>query len=198
MGENGRRQKMARTKMNIDYRFLSIAVGFYEIRGYKYLEVPWFVSQESCDVTCPPWAELFKTFAGCLVASGEQSFIEMRKKLAPGKYQCVTPCFRDEEKPDELHLQYFMKNELIRVLPPGQNVEFEVESIIVEACDFFSSTMNIFGKTGSEMRVVETNIGKDIEINGIEVGSYGYREYDNFRWVYGTGCAEPRLSQALK
>lgn len=184
--------------MNIDYRLLSIAVGYYEIRGYKYIEVPWIISQESCDVTSPPWTELFKTFAGCLPASGEQSFIEMRKDLKPGKYQCITPCFRDEEKPDELHLQYFMKNELIRVLEPGQNVEAEIDAIAEDACGFFWSAINVFGKNGSETRVVETKIGRDIEINGIEVGSYGYREYDGFRWIYGTGCAEPRLSQALR
>jgi hypothetical protein len=37
--------------------------------------------------------------------------------------------------------------------------------------------------------------GKYGEIKGYELGSYGIRKYKNlFQWVYGTGCAEPRLS----
>lgn len=37
----------------------------------------------------------------------------------------------------------------------------------------------------------------DLEINNIEVGSYGIRQYKNLFWVYGTGLAEPRFSQAI-
>lgn len=181
--------------MNIEWRYLAEAVEHYEEKGYKYLEVPWLVSEPSCNITCPPWCRLFETFAGCLVASGEQSFLEIRQTLAPGRYQCVTPCFRDEETPDDLHLQYFVKNELIRVLPPNSresSQEREVEEIIMDAFDFFEKVY-----CGSKIRIVETTIGKDIEINQIEVGSYGFREYNGFAWVYGTGCALPRLSQAL-
>jgi hypothetical protein len=34
--------------------------------------------------------------------------------------------------------------------------------------------------------------------NDIEIGSYGMREYENFKWIYGTGMAEPRFSKARK
>ena len=38
----------------------------------------------------------------------------------------------------------------------------------------------------------------DIEsCNGIELGSYGIREFAGFRWIYGTGVAEPRLSLCI-
>jgi hypothetical protein len=33
---------------------------------------------------------------------------------------------------------------------------------------------------------------------GIELGSYGIREHDNLKWVFGTGLAEPRLSKVLR
>jgi hypothetical protein len=36
----------------------------------------------------------------------------------------------------------------------------------------------------------------DLTINGIEVGSYGKREFKNIKWIYGTGLAEPRFSIA--
>jgi len=32
--------------------------------------------------------------------------------------------------------------------------------------------------------------------SNIELGSYGIGSYENYKWVYGTGLAEPRLSQA--
>jgi hypothetical protein len=40
----------------------------------------------------------------------------------------------------------------------------------------------------------------DIVINGIEVGSYGLRVLNltGFIWIYGTGLALPRMTQAIK
>jgi hypothetical protein len=49
----------------------------------------------------------------------------------------------------------------------------------------------------SSVDIVATDEGYDININGIEVGSYGFREIGDFMWVYGTGLAEPRFSQAV-
>ena len=41
----------------------------------------------------------------------------------------------------------------------------------------------------------------DIEVDGVEVGSYGIREYKCgdkiYTWVYGTGVALPRFSKVL-
>lgn len=37
-----------------------------------------------------------------------------------------------------------------------------------------------------------------IDSNGKELGSYGIRECEFLRYVYGTGCAEPRLSKLIK
>jgi hypothetical protein len=37
----------------------------------------------------------------------------------------------------------------------------------------------------------------DIECNGVELGSYGVRHFENIDWIYGTGLAEPRLSTVM-
>lgn len=42
--------------------------------------------------------------------------------------------------------------------------------------------------------MVGTTDGYDITYKGIELGSYGMRKCEFLEWVYGTGCAEPRLS----
>ena len=170
----------------IDYAKIAKAVSYYKNHGYEYIEVPWFVSQETIDVTRPPGARYFDTFAGHLVASGEQSFIEIRKTLKEGhRYQCVTPCFRDEAH-DDLHRLYFLKQELILVGEFGNK----------ELADMIDTAMGFFDLYG-DPKVVQTDIGFDIFINDIEVGSYGLRRHEDFHWVYGTGCAEPRLTQSL-
>jgi hypothetical protein len=38
----------------------------------------------------------------------------------------------------------------------------------------------------------------DLICKGIELGSYGIRKYNNHKWIYATGVAEPRLSQVCK
>ena len=37
----------------------------------------------------------------------------------------------------------------------------------------------------------------DIDYHGIELGSYGIRHCQFLNWIYGTGCAEPRLSKVM-
>lgn len=173
--------------MNMNWERIANSIKYYTSLNYEYVEVPWMVTESIVSITKPPNSRIFKTFNGCLVASGEQSFLEIRHDLCPAKsYQCVTPCFRDE-KYDELHLPYFMKNELIHVLWKRENPEHALDKMIRDALGFF-----LHGK------IVKTEFGFDIEIEGIEVGSFGIREHEGFRWVYGTGCAEPRLSQAYE
>lgn len=174
----------------INYRAIADALDHYKNKGYQYIEVPWLVSPESIQPTRPPEARLYKTFAGCLVASGEQSFIEVRKELCPGrKYMCATPCFRDERY-DDLHLPQFFKVELILPLWKDDDPDKGVQEVLSDAWSFFSR----YGQVVS----VKTDIGFDINFYGFEVGSYGWREHDGFRWVYGTGLAEPRLTQIRK
>lgn len=190
----------------IDYEKISAAIAFYESRGYKYIEVPWLVPLDTMLVTRPRGTNLFSTFAGNLVASGEQSFIEIRKTLKKGKYQCVTPCFRDELVKDKWHHQQFIKNELIYVLDDEYLCKQLVDEVVKDASDFFSkyAPINVIKTLEPETHLCKAYYTQDILINNIEVGSYGFREAavevkygKDFFWIYGTGCAEPRLSQVL-
>ena len=50
-------------------------------------------------------------------------------------------------------------------------------------------------KPNIAFEIVETDIGYDIEANGVEVGSYNRISAQGYTWVCGTGLAEPRFSQ---
>lgn len=177
----------------IDYGKIARAISYYCSKGYKYIEVPWFASQESIDVTRPADARYFNTFAGMLVASGEQSFLEIRKDLeADQKYVCATPCFRDENYSD-IHQIHFFKVELIVARP--KHPEWSLFQMIEDAEGFFKDNCH---QSQRDIKRVPTEIGIDINLGKIELGSYGIREHQGFKWVYGTGCAEPRLSQAIQ
>lgn len=175
----------------IDYRKIAKALDHYSAGGYSFIDVPWFVSRQAMQVTAPPNLRFCTSFLGDLVASGEQSFIQlwMDGKIGKGKWHCVTPCFRDEPNLNEFRLNYFMKVELIEVDP--NDVSKSIKDHIEYALDFFELHSCI------KTCVIDTEIGKDIiSADGIELGSYGEREHEGFRWTYGTGVAEPRLSYA--
>ena len=129
-----------------------------------------------------------------LVGSAEQSFIQrMMDGSLPrfGKYQAITPCFRDDEIDDQ-HQQYFMKLELIHV---GANHD-SLAYVLKDAVSVIRSL------TSRRINVVKTEDGYDIcsvqdDMSLVEIGSYGYRELasdPSIKWVYGTGLAEPRFS----
>lgn len=185
----------------INYTLIGEALAYYKnLHKYKEMDVPWFVSKRTIEITKPPEARNFDTFAGCLVASGEQSLLDIRGSLNHNqKYVCATPCFRDEKEHDYLHLQHFFKVELMHVHPVD---EIKALDDMIRAAVFFHKAHVKHNPFASEIKVdtVATGAGGmeiDIEINGIEVGSYGVREFEGFRWVYGTGVAEPRFTQAL-
>lgn len=169
----------------MNYRIISDAIEYYQFIGYKYFSVPWIVEKEVINITKPASARSFETFMGSLVASGEQSFLQVRNILIDDKrYVCATPCFRDEQE-DFLHQIWFFKVELMVPNP----LTWTLEQIIQQAKLFFDR----YGTT----KLIKTDIGTDIYINNIEVGSYGIRHYRDFSWIYGTGVAEPRLSKAI-
>jgi hypothetical protein len=178
---------MALVKPWIDYKKIVDAMHHYTWLGYEELPAPWFASRQAMQVTAPPDRRFCTSFLGDLVASGEQSFIQMWMdgNLEPGKWHCATPCFRDEPLIDDLHLNYFFKVELIEVSP--KDVKKSLDAMIKDAMKFFDNYVDV--------EIEPTSIGIDIvSKGGIELGSYGYREHGDFKWVYGTGVAEPRLS----
>lgn len=181
----------------ISYRNIFEAQEFYSKLGYQNIDAPWFVSSKAIHSTSPPNKKLCQSHIGFLVASGEQSFIEMwlNGDLKFGIFQCTTPCFRDELFINDTHHNYFIKVELIQVLTPSitlEEVSKNLGKIITDATQFFINQLK------HPVEVIKTDIGWDIISNGIELGSYGYRVFQDMKWIYGTGCAEPRLSYVLE
>ena len=179
----------------IDYRKLADSVDFYEKLGYERIEAPWWVSKEILDVTTPSFVKevyYLPNNRKCLVASGEQSFLYIAAKgrLPKGRYQTITPCFRDESI-GILSKKCFMKNELIITDEVTQN---NLDLILRQSFEFFMTQVPNCDK----LNIVKTDIGFDITYAGIEIGSYGIRSCQFLDWIYGTGVAEPRLSRAIK
>lgn len=180
----------------ISYKNLADSIDYYQSHGYIRIEAPWLVPPCIDDITKPVDKKhyMLKHNDKCLVASGEQSFLYLylKENLPKGKFQTVTPCFRDERY-DLYHEKYFMKNELIIT---DDISDIALSQIINDAFNFFSS--KVMNK--DKLQIVQTDIGFDIVYNindnkAVELGSYGIRECEFLQWVYGTGCAEPRLSK---
>ena len=170
------------------------AAGFYKHKGYQHLDVPWIVSKEAIDATLPPGAKpMVVTGHGQLVASGEQSLIQLwlDGKLKPGKYSCCTPCFRNESNLSDLTRLYFTKLELMHLLEDASQAEDALDEVLDAALHYHKNWI-------PDARIEETDIGYDIFCDDVELGSYGYREFREMKWVYGTGCAEPRFSHCHK
>ncbi len=171
-----------------DFAVISEAQKFYGEEGFKNIPVPWVIDQEYVQETKPEGVEFYATLGGVLVASAEQSFIQMMDKGwgGVGAFQATTPCFRDEDH-DGTHSPYFLKTELF----DNENTTVErLEEVVRTALSFFNRYV--------PARVENMGDGSfDIvgSKSGVELGSYGIRERKNFRWVYGTGVALPRLEQ---
>ena len=174
----------------INYKIISDSINYYETNGYVRIESPWTVSEYIDNITKPKDIDSFqlKHNNKCLVASGEQSFLYLYLKefLPKGQFQTTTPCFRYESF-DYSHTKYFIKNELIKTDIVNKN---ELDKM-VDIC------LNFYKRYIPTVNIITTDIGYDIEYNGYELGSYGIRECEFLKWIYGTGCAEPRLSKII-
>jgi hypothetical protein len=177
----------------IDYGLVGQAQTFYKALGYINLDLPWLVSPQAIVATLPAGKKIFQSNFGCLVGSGEQSFIQMMMDgtLKPGKYQTTTPCFRDEEPISEFSRLNFLKTELIWYMP---DVELKVayDKVLNDALSCFFEISH-----ADTLDAVQTSEGFDICCNGIELGSYGVRKMGEHTWVFGTGLAEPRFSMTV-
>lgn len=169
----------------IDWDRLARALRYYQGCAYEYVETPWVVPGNISTITFPaePFPERLH------VGSAEQGFLDLmfKGKLRPEQpYVSAGPCFRpsDEGKPD--HEPWFFKVELFVIGGPTWMPE-----LIGDAWDYFTL------EAGTPPRIVDTEEGKDLCLNGLEIGSYGVRTHQGYSWVYGTGIAEPRFSLAL-
>jgi len=178
----------------ISTRRIYDAISYYSNLGYKMIDVPMIVSEESINETVKCAKEVYKHPLGCYVGSAEQSFIEMHKQgnLPVGKYMALTPCWRDESVIDETHFNLFLKLELI-------DLESDtVNGIIKDCLGLFVKENKGYDRISITTDIVDNEIIHDININNIEVGSYGCREMlDGTSYTYGTGIAEPRITYAL-
>lgn len=177
--------------MIINYENISNAISFYKSKGYEQIEVPWITSVDNLYITCSD-TDRINFVDGIeygLVGSAEQGFLDLYNKLKLNKlYMAVSPCFRkwDESK---YHVPEFMKLEL-----------FSKHDIDITAMLCSSYHINV-AQEFLKGEQVETDEGCDLELNKIEIGSYGYRYFldsseKKHWWSYGTGIAEPRYSMA--
>ncbi len=194
----------------IDYSLLGRVSESYRRLGFVRVESPWWVTKEILDITKPPFVETEDYMIGankkCLVASGEQSLLYLINKgqLPPGKYQTITPCFRNEPF-DPYHSKYFMKLELMNLLGPEDKYNICLEDMLDTIRDtlFFlirghasldETDQYKYDPTivpGTKTYDLNVRVGDSI----VELGSYGVRHCDFATWVYGTGIAEPRFSK---
>lgn len=185
----------------MNYSNLSAAVNYFTARGYVYFpDAPWYVSQDAYYATKPDGAVDMRIAVpagplGYLVASGEQSFIQMMIDGQPLKMAiCVTPCFRMETV-STWKQRTFMKAELIN----AHDVDLShLVYLVGQAQGFFEQFFSVrVLQTGSNSSGEPTF---DIVEKGsrVELGSYGIRRIEvagkRIEWIYGTACAEPRLS----
>lgn len=184
---------------SIDYRLLADAISFYAERDYQYLETPWIVDFPYTAATKPVGSRDFYCLDGYLVASGEQSFLSAINsgELQPGgKYQTVTPCFRDDVI-DELHQTWFIKLELIWYSPvhPGGSAADRVARVVSDAEAFMNQHLGVHRVAGEITGEHQIDLESE---QGIELGSYGHRSWRGDHWIYGTGLALPRFTIAQR
>lgn len=177
----------------IDWRLLYKAQIHYEKFGFKYIEVPWQVSEKAIRSTLPEGNSLEVANKGNLVGSAEQSFVQMMLDgdIEPGRYMAVSPCFRNEVYLNDLWQSHFMKLELM-IIHSEPHSEAMCRELVSNAVTFFNK------HSLHEVHTEATIDGTDIMLGNIELGSYGYREYEGYSWSYGTGVAEPRFSYAMR
>jgi len=197
---------MNETFYPIDWARIADAIAFYKRQGFEYIELPYFVTKDVSRVTTTLGIVYSPSvrFGMDLVGSAEQAFISLLNKgklETHKKYVACTPCFRAEDKFDELHQLHFMKVELFIPLDTSEDDD-KLQSLMDEiARPAFHFMEQAVSPHKDQLEIVSTPTGFDFELGGIEVGSYGARVTKKLgptlSWMYGTGLAEPRMSQAI-
>lgn len=176
---------------NIDAGLIYKAMEFFKSCGYEFISVPYVVNKDIVGYTLPEGREAHAHGEyGYYVGSAEQSIYQLIEDggVLPKKCLAITPCQRDESILDESHLEIFLKIELISF-----DLGFDHRNIRDDVLNFYDS-LNIANITTV---VQDDNVSYDININDVEVGSYGYRWFKNVLVSYGTGLALPRLEYAI-
>lgn len=170
---------------------LARALAFYQSQGFELVELNWHASADVCLWTSPSAERMYPFDQDALVGSAEQAFMQAQVDglLVPGQgYVALTPCFRREPVVSDTHRLQFMKVELY---VPGEASPACERRLATHAKAFMATE-------GANATCVATApAGLDLEVAGVEVGSYVARSHGKHLWTCGTGLAEPRFSLAL-
>ena len=192
----------------IDWTIMGRSVSHYTVRGFEYVEVPWIVDQRYSMLTAPSGTSNIQVSGfvnnpsinnDYFVASAEQAFIQMmdNKQLVKDKfYQTVSPCLRDDVV-DKLHQTQFMKNELFLFTDDEEHANWCLQKMIANARMLFKHFVSADDISLEDIDDPRALVQTDINVNGIEVGSYGIRKIGFMFIVFGTGIALPRFTIAM-
>jgi hypothetical protein len=190
----------------IQYKLLDTARAHYDRRGFVPIEVPWIVDEKVSMITTPDKAYAYATKnKQHFVGSAEQGFLQMALagQISPEiRFQAITPCFR-RDVPDVSHSRWFMKLELfeffVHPIIDRVQVDLDLGYMRDSAWALFKILTDV---KKHHLMIMPTNNDiehptMDINLNGMEIGSYGIRSHKTVTWVYGTGLALPRLHHAM-
>lgn len=185
---------------------LAKALDYYEDLDYTRVELPWAVPGHWMQLTNPNLNYHTTLDVGeYLVASAEQAFLycESMGRLRPGRYVGLTPCFRPgDEGPNKQETFYKVElyrtdfvdrwavDEMLLQVTEFARIELRHEEFLLEVVETPEQDGYYFPIK------LTTEHSCDLNLNGVEIGSYGLRENGDYRWAYGTGHAEPRFSMA--
>jgi elongation factor P--beta-lysine ligase len=182
----------------INWSHIGDAIEFYKNHGFEYIDTPWYIDVNTIMITCPfpnsiALVDTHNSSKLGLVGSAEQGFLQLAKdgKITNKNYVSCGPCFRLEEI-DATHQPQFMKVELFSLCKDEQQAHDAKRQMMYAAFKFLAIDDTC-------PHIIRTGDGYDIEINNIEVGSYGVRHHKDIGWwAYGTGLAEPRYAFSLQ
>jgi len=167
----------------------------YVIRNFSFVEcknLPWHVSDDVMKMTYTRYPH--QTMDGNFVGSAEQSFLQLMldNKLDKNlRYVGFSPCLRNE-KIDNLHDRQFYKAELFSF----SDYDY-LDTFISVAEKNIKEIISDASKIELEKKQIDDD-SFDLLLNGIEIGSYCRREFENYKWVCGTLLAMPRFRIAFE
>lgn len=200
---------------HIDYSLIADAEAFYKEAGFQRIEAPWAVPYRSIEITAPEGSTLYphdtRAPVSFLVASGEQSLLEWvsncnwlascnayDEKASRGRFLTITPCFREEKTYSKFTRPYFLKVELFDNKTPLVTSLKEIRDLCFK---WFTKHIECSVVVTDQSESDPIAMGPTYDIvtkSGIELGSYGIRSHPSVgKWIYATGCAEPRLSASI-
>lgn len=171
------------------------ALTYYSNIGYISTSTPIIVESSTSKETKPEFVDdLYHDNDHVYVGSAEQGFIQLYNSGVlndNGSYMSISPCFRKESILNKTNYLMFLKIELM-IITDTPGIDFD--KILNDAFGFFKTKANVMSLKMDTISKSQT----DLTLNGIEIGSYGIRTFnDNKKYIYGTGLAEPRFSYAL-